>query len=94
MPVRYVTHPNGAIEIIGNRTPKEEAEWFSRHNRVSRFPSANHRSAVKAADKESPKLEQEEQLPKLLKRGLNLTPALPREIKATGKLNQWMDYWL
>jgi len=60
MPVRYVTHPNGAIEIIGNRTPKEEAEWFSRHNRVSRFPSANHRSAVKAAEKESPKLEQEE----------------------------------
>ena len=53
MPVRYVTHPNGAIEMIGNRTPKEESEWFSRHNRVSRFPSANHRSAVKASDKKN-----------------------------------------
>ena len=55
MPVKYVTHPNGFIEIIGNGTPKEEAEWFSRHNRVSRFPSANHRSAVKALDKKLPK---------------------------------------
>jgi hypothetical protein len=30
MPVRYVTHPNGAIEITGNRTPREEAEWLSK----------------------------------------------------------------
>ena len=60
MPVRYVTHPNGAIEIIGNRTPKEEAEWFSRHNRVSRFPSANHRSALKSLDSLPPKPQLEE----------------------------------
>ena len=55
MPVRYVTHPNGAVEIIGNKNPREEAEWFCRHNKVSRFPSVNHRSATKALDKKSPK---------------------------------------
>jgi len=60
MPVRYVTHPNGFVEIIGDRTPSEEAEWFSRHNRASRFPSANHRSAVKALNKEAPQPPHEE----------------------------------
>ena len=55
MPVRYVTHPNGFTEIMGVLTPREEAEWFCRHNKVSRFPSANHRSAVKALDKKLPK---------------------------------------
>ena len=55
MPVRHVTHPNGFVEVVGNRTPREEAEWFCRHNKVSRFPSANHRSAVKASDKKPPK---------------------------------------
>ena len=55
MPIEYVTHPNGFVEVIGNRTPREEAEWFCRHNKVSRFPSANHRSAVKALDKKPPK---------------------------------------
>ena len=55
MPVKYVTHPNGFVEIIGDRTPSEEAEWFSRHNKVSRFPSANHRSAVKNLDASPPK---------------------------------------
>ena len=55
MPIRYVTHPNGAIEIIGVLTPREEAEWFFRHNKVSRFPSVNHRSAVKASDKKTSK---------------------------------------
>jgi len=60
MPVRYVTHPNGAIEIIGDRTPSEEAEWFARHNKVSRFPSANHRSAVKSLEKVLPKPQQGE----------------------------------
>ena len=55
MPVRYVTHPNGAVEIIGNKKPREEAEWFCRHNKVSRFPSVNHRAAVKASDKKPPK---------------------------------------
>ena len=44
MSVRYVTHLNGFTEIIGERTPSEEAEWFSRHNKVSKFPSANYRS--------------------------------------------------
>ena len=48
-------HPNGAIEITGNRTPREEAEWLSKHNRVSSFPSANHRSVVKDLEKEPPK---------------------------------------
>ena len=55
MPVRYVTHPNGAIEIIGDMTPSEELEWISRHNNVSKFPSANHRSAVSALKKEPQK---------------------------------------
>jgi len=48
MSVRYVTHPNGFTEIIGERTPSEEVEWFSRHNKVSQFPSANYRSSVKS----------------------------------------------
>ena len=56
MPIKYVTHPNGAIEIIGNRTPREEAEWFCRHNKVARFPSANHRSVAKSVGKEPLKL--------------------------------------
>jgi len=60
VPIKYVTHPNGAIEIIGNRTPREEAEWFCRHNKVSRFPSANHRSTVKSAEKEPPTLPQKD----------------------------------
>ena len=60
MPVRYVKHPNGFTEVIGERTPSEEAEWFSRHNKVSRFPSANHRSAVKTLNKETPQPPREE----------------------------------
>ena len=56
MPVRYVIHPNGALEIISNRTPREEAEWFCRHNKVSRFPSANYRSVAKSVGKEPLKL--------------------------------------
>ena len=55
MPVRYVTHPNGAIEIVGVLTPREELEWLTKYNKVSRFPSANHRSALKTLDKKSPK---------------------------------------
>ena len=55
MPIEYVTHPNGFVEVIGNRTPGEEAEWFCRHNKVSRFPAANHRSIVKSLDKKPPK---------------------------------------
>ena len=51
MPVRYVTHPNGAIEIMGVLTPREELEWLTKYNKVSRFPSANHRSALKTLDK-------------------------------------------
>jgi len=60
MPVRYITHPNGFTEVIGERTRSEESEWFSRHNKVSRFPSANHRSAVKALNKETPQPPREE----------------------------------
>jgi len=55
MPVRYVTHPNGAIEIMGVLTPREELEWLTKYNKVSRFPSANHCSAVKASDKKTSK---------------------------------------
>ena len=55
MPVKYVTHPNGFTEIMGVLTPREEIEWLTRCNKVSRFPSANHRSAVKALDKKPPK---------------------------------------
>ena len=60
MPIKYITHPNGAIEIIGDMTPSEELEWLTKHTMVSRFPSANHRSAVKAVEKESPKPPHEE----------------------------------
>ena len=60
MPVRYVTHPNGAIEIMGVLTPREELEWLTKYNKVSRFPSANHRSAVKALNKETPQPPREE----------------------------------
>ena len=55
MPVRYVTHPNGFTEIMGVLTPREELEWLTKFNKVSRFPSANHRSAVKASDKKTSK---------------------------------------
>ena len=51
MPVRYVTHPNGFTEIMGVLTPREELEWLTKFNKVSRFPSANYRSAVKASEK-------------------------------------------
>jgi len=50
MPVRYVTPPNGFTEVIGESTPSEDAEWFNRNNRVSRFPSTNHRSSEKPSD--------------------------------------------
>ena len=55
MPVRYFTHPNGFTEIMGVLTPREELEWLTKYNKVSRFPSANHRSAVKASDKKTSK---------------------------------------
>jgi hypothetical protein len=60
MPVRYVTHPNGAIEIMGVLTPREELEWLTKYNKVSRFPSANHRSALKSLDSSPPKPKPEE----------------------------------
>jgi len=56
MPVRYVTYANGFTETFGDdRTPAEELAWFNKMNGVTRFPSANHRSAVKALKKEPPK---------------------------------------
>jgi len=56
MPVRYVTYANGFTEIFGDdRTPAEEREWLSKASGVSKFPSANHRSAVKSLDKKPPK---------------------------------------
>ena len=61
MPVKYVTHPNGFMEIIGNRTPRKEAERFNRHNVVSRFPSANHRSTQKTLHQPRLKLQQKDQ---------------------------------
>ena len=60
MPVKYVTHPNGFTEIMGVLTPREEIEWLTRCNKVSRFPSANHRSTVKSAEKEPPTLPQKD----------------------------------
>ena len=50
MPVKYVTHPNGFTEIMGVLTPREELEWLTKYNKVFRFPSANHRSALKTLD--------------------------------------------
>ena len=56
MPVRYVTYANGFTEIFGDdRTPAEERAWLSKASGVSKFPSANHRSAVNALKKEPPK---------------------------------------
>ena len=56
MPIRYVTYANGFTEIFGeDRTPAEECEWLNKVSGVSRFPSANHRAAVKASDKKPPK---------------------------------------
>jgi hypothetical protein len=52
MPVKYVTHPNGFTEIMGVLTPREELEWLTKYNKVSRFPSGNYRSMVKALEKE------------------------------------------
>ena len=60
MPVRYVTHPNGFTEIMGVLTPREELEWLTKFNKVSRFPSANHRSALKSLDSSPPKPQPEE----------------------------------
>ena len=60
MPVRYVTHPNGFTEIMGVLTPREELEWLTKYNKVSRFPSANHRSALKSLDSSPPKPQPEE----------------------------------
>jgi len=59
MSVIYVTHPNGFTEIIGERTLSEEAEWFSRHNKVSKFLSANYRSPVKSPSQSLPKPQKE-----------------------------------
>ncbi len=56
MPIKYVTHPNGAIEIMGVLTPREELEWLTKYNKVSRFPSANYRSVAKSIGKEPLKL--------------------------------------
>jgi hypothetical protein len=56
MPVKYVTHPNGFTEIMGVLTSREELEWLTRCNKVSRFPSANHRSVAKSVGKEPLKL--------------------------------------
>ena len=60
MPVKYVTHPNGFTEIMGVLTPREELEWLTKFNKVSRFPSANHRSALKSLDSSPPKPQPEE----------------------------------
>ena len=61
MPVKYVTYANGFTEIFGDdRTPAEELAWVNKASGVVRFPSANHRSVVKAAEKEPPKPPQKE----------------------------------
>jgi len=57
MSVRSATHPNGFTEIIGERTPSQQAEWFSRRNRVSKFPLANYRSSEKPSDQPLPKVQ-------------------------------------
>jgi hypothetical protein len=54
MPVKYVTYPNGFTEIIADRTPSEEAEWFCRNNKVSKFPSVNTRSSAKQLKEAAP----------------------------------------
>ena len=48
MPYRYVTHPNGSSERLGNPTPEEEREFFKRITGVVRFPSIDHRLEKKA----------------------------------------------
>jgi hypothetical protein len=60
MPVKYVTHPNGAIEIVGVLTPREELEWLTKYNKVSRFPSVNHRTSEKTLCQPPPKLQQKD----------------------------------
>jgi len=48
MPYRYITHPSGWTERIGNPTPEEEREFFKRATGVVRFPSIDHRLKKKA----------------------------------------------
>jgi len=60
MPVRYVTHPNGFTEIMGVLTPREELEWLTKYNKVSRFPSANHRTSLKPEAQPPPEPQQGE----------------------------------
>ena len=48
MPYRYVTHPNGFTERVGNPTPEEEREDFKRWTGIKRFPSIDHRLKKKA----------------------------------------------
>ena len=54
MAYRYVTHPNGFTERVGNPTPAEEREFFKRVVGVVRFPSIDHRlkKKTKARKKE------------------------------------------
>ena len=56
MPYRYVTHPNGFTERVGNPTPKEEREDFKRWTGVKRFPSIDHRLKKKAKPDSKSKL--------------------------------------
>jgi hypothetical protein len=62
MPVKYVTHPNGFTEIMGVLTPREEIEWLTRCNKVSRFPSANHLTSLKPKTQPPSKPQQGEKL--------------------------------
>ena len=38
MPYRYVTHPNGFTERVGNPTPEEEREFFKKITGVKSVP--------------------------------------------------------
>ena len=54
MAYRYVTHPNGFTERVGNPTPAEEREDFKNWTGIKRFPSIDHRvkKKTKARKKE------------------------------------------
>ena len=48
MPYRYVTHPNGFTERVGNPTPEEEREFFKKITGVKSVPPVDHRLKKKA----------------------------------------------
>ena len=66
MPYKDVTYDNGFTErFYYDEKPEEEALRMSRTNSVAKFPSANHRSAMRKTNVESQVVDMTRIIPKL-----------------------------